>query len=77
MATLQKPIVLVLGANGQIGRFVVQQLDQTPGHRTLRRVELGGPAREGKRRSNEVSPSRMSLDRHSCLIERTHRSARG
>jgi uncharacterized protein YbjT (DUF2867 family) len=30
MATLQKPTVLVLGASGQIGRFVVQQLDQTP-----------------------------------------------
>jgi uncharacterized protein YbjT (DUF2867 family) len=30
MATLQKPSVLVLGASGQIGRFVVQQLDQTP-----------------------------------------------
>jgi NAD(P)H dehydrogenase (quinone) len=31
MATLQKPTVLVLGASGQIGRFVVQRLYQTPG----------------------------------------------
>jgi NADPH:quinone reductase-like Zn-dependent oxidoreductase len=30
MATLQEPTVLVLGASGQIGRFVVQQLDHTP-----------------------------------------------
>jgi uncharacterized protein YbjT (DUF2867 family) len=30
MATLQKPTVLVLGASGQIGNFVVRQLDQTP-----------------------------------------------
>jgi len=36
MATLQKPTVLVLGASGQIGRFVVQQLDQTPGEVHIR-----------------------------------------
>ncbi|MCU1260851.1 MAG: NADPH:quinone reductase [Bryobacterales bacterium] len=39
IATLQKPTVLVLGASGQIGRFVVQQLDPTPGEVHVRTRE--------------------------------------